>query len=1009
MIIERYFEDLSTLHVGTCDNRSFYVPSSIDDNATSVENSDRVTFLSSDDWLFKYYNNPYEVQPFFEKNFDTNLFTSIEVPSCWQMLGFDAHQYTNVKYPFPFDPPYVPTENPCGAYVKTFSLQKKQLSYKNYLNFEGVDSCFYVWVNGNFVGYSQVSHSTSEFDISSFLQEGENTLCVLVLKWCDGSYLEDQDKLRMSGIFRDVYIISRPQNHIRDFYVKTAVDEAYKNATISIDFEWIGMQSDISVMLINPDGDVIETQKVENNTVVFTVNNALLWNAETPYLYEAIISTPDEKIIQDIGIRSFEVKGKILYVNGVAIKFKGVNRHDSDPFTGYTISKEQLLTDLILMKRHNFNAIRTSHYPNAPWATQMYARFGFYVINESDIEMHGTTTIFNGGADDWIYDKPFRSDITYGILCHDKRFELPVLDRVQRNVLRDKNNACVVLWSLGNEAGYGPNMEKAAAWIKSFDKKMLVHYEGSIHQMKGHENDVSNLDVFSHMYAPTEDIETIIKTFLDKPFIQCEYVHAMGNGPGDIEDYFKQIYSYDEFAGGFVWEWCDHAVWMGTTIDGKDKFYYGGDFGEFPHDGNFCMDGLVYPDRKPHTGLLEWKNCARPMRVVDVDIKNGIVIIQNKLDFLNLKDVLSLTFEISQNGKIIETGSIGSLDIPAKSEKEITLPCKIPSSGNAYIRIIASQKTETDFIEEGYELGFDQLCICTEEPIHITCTDKTTIDISESDTEYVLHGKNFLYSYNRLSGMFKSMVKDNVSLLSKEMELNIWRAPTDNDRVIREKWQEAGYDRKMVKVYKTTIEKEDSFVRITTDFSVAAIYIQNFLTIKSVWTIYNDGNVSVHMEVEKEKGFPYLPRFGLRFFMPNDFQNLCYTGYGPNESYIDKRQSSYYGTFFEKISDMHEDYIKPQENSSHWGCTEVNICNSQNFGLKVQSASQSFNASEYTQEELATKAHNFELEKSGYSILCLDSHMSGIGSGSCGPQLKEIYQVHEEKFELDFNFIIGKM
>ncbi len=1002
MIIERYFEDPSILHVGTCENRSYYVPASVGSSEYYMENSDRVTMLSGNDWLFKLYDNPYKVEDFLSPNFRPTSYTVHTVPSCWQTQGYDTHQYTNVAYPFPFDPPYVPAENPTGVYIKPFILSDEQASMKNYLNFEGVDSCFYVWVNGLFVGYSQVSHSTSEFDISKYVSEGANLLYVAVLKWSDGSYLEDQDKFRMSGIFRDVYIMHRPHNHIRDYYVTTDLDKTYKNATISIDFDWIGKEKEFTVTLLNPVGAEVEKKVSKGTNVEFSVKDALLWNAEFPFQYRVIIQADDEEIIQDIGIRKFEIKGKVFYVNGESVKFKGVNRHDSDPVTGYTITRSQLITDLALMKQHNFNAIRTSHYPNAPWATQAFASWGFYVIAESDIEIHGTTTIYNGGGDGWIYDKPFRNDRTYGMLCHDKRFENAILDRVQRNVIRDKNNTCVVLWSLGNESGYGPNMEKAAAWIKSFDSCMLVHYEGSIHQMEGYTNDVSNIDVFSHMYAPTEDIDIIMNTFLDKPFIQCEFVHAMGNGPGDIEDYFEQIYKYDAFIGGFVWEWCDHAIYMGKTVTGKEKYFYGGDFGEFPHDGNFCMDGLVYPDRTPHTGLLEWKNCARPMRVKEVDLKKGKVKLINTLDFQNLQDAVTVMYVISSDGEIIESGEIEDLNIVPHGEKEITIPYTISKTGTCYLRIVSFQKYETVFVSEDTELGFDEFLLRKEKFQKYISNAKTKVKVYENETEYCIQTAKFKYTFNRLTGMFDSLVKDNVSVLEKPMEVNIWRAPTDNDRVVRLDWEKAGYDRKTVKVYKTSLQNEETCVKIFTEFSVSAIFIQRILEIKACFTIHNDGTINIHMDVNRNTDLPFLPRFGLRFFLPKDFDTCIYFGYGPNESYIDKRRSSYYGSFESKVKDLHEDYIKPQENGSHWGCEEVSLRNSNDFVLTAQGDDFSFNASHFTQEELGLKKHNFELVESDYTVLCLDAKMSGIGSGSCGPQLKEKYQVCDKQFTLDF-------
>ncbi len=1000
---EHKFEDPTILHEGTCQNRSYYVPFSDDEIPQTMADSNSVTMLSDDDWNFRYYQNPDEVEKFYKNDFDFSNFDTIPVPSCWQTLGYDNHQYTNVPYPFPYDPPFVPAENPCGAYVKIFEIDEDQLNMKHYLNFEGVDSCFYVWLNENYIGYSQVSHSTSEFDVSEYIQEGFNKLSVLVLKWCDGSYLENQDKFRMSGIFRDVYIMHRPQNHIRDFYIKTKLDSLYKNATISINFDWNGTQEPLSVTLVNPKGDSIGTKTVIKNSVQFEVKNAILWNAENPQLYKIIIKSKNEFIIEETGIRSFEIKGKIFYLNGKKIKFKGVNRHDSNPITGYTVSREDYIKDLLLMKHHNINAVRTSHYPNAPWAMQYFTQLGFYVIAESDIETHGTTAIYKGEGNDWTYDEPFRADNNMGILCHNNEYEASFLDRVQRNVIRDKNCTCVCMWSLGNESGYGPNMEKCASWIKSFDKDFLVHYESSIYQMEGYENDVSNIDVLSHMYASPEDVDTIVHTYLDKPLVLCECSHAMGNGPGDLKDYFERLYKYDEFAGFFVWEWCDHAIFMGKTIKGKDKYFYGGDFGDSPNDGNFCMDGLVFPDRTPHSGLLEFKNCACPVQISAVNAKKGTFKIENKYDFLNLKDAVTIEYEIESHGMSEETGIISELTIEPGCSKEIELDCSIPTEPNTYINFTIHQAKATITTPEEHLLGFCQMQINPWKKEKIELEEASQIEIEDFLTEYILYGDEFTYCFDKRKGTFTSIVNFNKVITEQPIELNIWRSPTDNDRIIRHEWEKAGYNRTCVKVYNVCLKKTKNAVKITTESSLSAISIQRILTLKTTWTIFNDGTINIHIDAEKDPIFPFLPRFGLRMLLPKTYSHVSYLGYGPNSSYSDKHHASLYGDFSLSVKDMHENYIKPQENASHWNCTYVELTNKKDMAVLVTPEKPfSFSTSEYTQEELTNKKHNFELEKSDYTELCLDAYMSGVGSGSCGPQLHEKYQVSDEKLSLDF-------
>ncbi len=1008
MRLPNYYEDPSVVHVGTMENRAYYIPFAAEETALRGDRtqSERVLLLSGE-WKFRYYAGIYDVEEdFFAPEFSADSFDTISVPSCWQMLGYDHHQYTNVRYPFPYDPPYVPTENPCGAYVRTFVVTPEQCAGKSFLNFEGVDSCYYVWLNGKRVGYSQVSHSTSEFDISDFVKPGENTIAVLVLKWCDGSYLEDQDKLRMSGIFRDVYILFRPNSHIRDYFVRTTPDASYQNAEITVNLEWYGTPTEGTCTLLSPSGEVLGVQDNLDGKVSFSVKDALLWNAETPNLYRLAMKTSDEVIVQNVGIKQIQVRNRILYLNGEKIKLKGVNRHDSDPFTGYTISKEQLCADLALMKQHNINAIRTSHYPNSPWATQLYDRYGFYVISESDIETHGTITVYGGGHEN-DYEKMTCKDRTFGTLCHDPRFETAFLDRVQKNVTRDKNCASVFMWSLGNESGYGPNMEKAAAWIKSYDPERLVHYESSVYEMEGYHNDLSNIDVYSRMYAPVEAIEKYFAEGLNKPFLQCEFSHAMGNGPGDLENYYQKIYQYDQFAGGFVWEWCDHAVWAGTTKEGKNKFYYGGDFGEFPHDGNFCVDGLVYPDRRAHSGLKELKNVARPARASAVNLEKGLVSIVNTLDFTNLSDCLYAEYQITCNGEVIAQGTVPDLDIPPKTEKTVCLRYEMPQAGNCYLTIFYKQKQDSDFVKAGYELGFDQLTLC-ESPLLPCAGEKQKLTVTDSEREIIVAGETFHYVFNKLTGTFDSLVKDNKNILNQPMEYNLWRAPTDNDMYIRKEWEEAGYNRTVIRVYDVTAVQNEKAAVILADLAVSAISVQRILTVKSEWTVHSDGRISVHLIADKTPNLPFLPRFGLRLFLPKSFGKVEYFGYGPNESYIDKHRSSYIGKFTCDIADMYEDYIKPQENFSHYGCSYAEIYDTQGHSLKAFGNGFSFHASEYTQEELTSKAHNFELEKCGSAVLCLDYKMSGVGSNSCGPALGQAYRFDEEHFEYTMDLVIGK-
>lgn len=993
--LPKYYEDPATLHVGCEENRSYYIPFA----PTDQQESSRLMMLNGN-WDFRFYETPLEIEDFTKNDYSFESFHSIPVPSCIQMYGYDHHQYTNVNFPFAYDPPYVPQENPTCVYHRTFELERRDLSYHQYLNFEGVDSCFYVYINQKFVGYSQVSHSTSEFDITSFVTEGKNDLTIVVLKWCDGSYLEDQDKFRMTGIFRDVYLIHRPANHIRDFFVKTILSKDYTKADLTIDFHYTGNQIPTTCILSDANGVLVAKGMVENDFLSIPVENPILWDAETPYLYNLTIETPEEKIQQQVGFRCIEIKDDIIYINGVKVKFKGVNRHDSDPVTGYTISKEQALKDLTLMKEANINAIRTSHYPNAPWFVQLCNEYGFYVVSESDLEAHGATKFYGGSSFD-----------TYGDLVQKEMFANAILDRNERNVIRDKNNPCIIMWSMGNEAGYSKAFEDTGRFIKQYDPTRLLHYEGSIHETGGHKNDTSMLDVYSTMYESPASIENYLANH-KKPYMLCEFIHSMGNGPGDIEDYFECIYRHDRFVGGFVWEWCDHAIYRGITTDGKKIFHYGGDSGEFPHDGNFCVDGMVAPDRVPHPALAEYKNVIRPVRASLIDVKTGIIELENKLDFTNLKDYILITAELLLDGIVVESFDFGSIDLAPHKKTTVKLPIKdeyLASNKSLSVKLLYTQSVEKALTKVGHCVGFDQLILKKSEPnfIHAKQENASPIEFLENATKIVIKGSNFTYVYNKLSANFDSIVIDHCNMIQKPLTYNIWRAPIDNDRNIRKEWKKAGYDRALTRVYETSVSKLENVVIIQSRLAINAIQIQHILDLNVRWYIGSNGTITLEMDGKRNTELPFLPRLGIRLFLPKDYKNVEYLGYGPNESYMDKHRSSWFGRFQSKVEDMYVDYIKPQEHASHFNCEEVVLTSA--IGKSIHASASvpfSFNASRYTQEELENKAHNYELEQSDSTVLCLDYKMSGVGSNSCGPVLLEKYQLKEEEisFQLTLQF-----
>jgi len=978
-----YHEKPEALHIGTLPPHRYFIPFGKSQNPFASRYDSEFMELLNGDWNFTYYDSIIDMPDDFISVKSGN---TIPVPANWQLHGYDKPQYTNVCYPITYDPPFVPDDIPVGVYSRSYTYTPDRL--RKILTFEGVDSCLYLYINGSFAGYSQVSHMTSEFDITAMLHEGGNEITVAVLKWCDGTYLEDQDKFRLSGIFRDVYVMSRPEKRLEDYFIK-AEPSADGKGILTITTEG----SSAHIKLFDGEKLLCESDTQSGEELVITVDNVNLWSAEAPYLYNLVIETDTEIIGEKAGFRSIYIENGVVKINGKAVKFRGVNRHDSYPDTGYYASVEQMKKDLVLMKKHNINGIRTSHYPNSPVFYQLCDEYGFYVIDEADLEMHGCVEVYN----DFKWSKGYDG---IALLASDERFREAIIDRAKLMVARDGNRPCVVFWSLGNESGYGTNLRAAAEYIKSVDDTRLVHYE-STHKLDDTSDDV--LDVVSKMYASVEEMQKFLENENEaRPFIQCEYCHAMGNGPGDLEDYHNAFHSHERFCGGFVWEWCDHGFSLGKTEDGKEKYGYGGDFGERHNDGNFCMDGLVYPDRRPHTGLLELKQVYRPVRVEKGD-SEGKFVIRNLLNFVNAGDILDGRFEITDEDGIYADGNFDFSVMPMKTA-EITIPeVKAAYPKTTYIRFIFTAKNDTLWCEKGYEICFDQLLVfkaekpyMSKEMCNISCCDEPlSIRINAGRSEYI---------FNKRTASFVSIRNNGTELLSRPVEFNFFRAPTDND-VMKGDWYRAHLNDYVVKVYGTEIKQGEKSVEIKVKQSFGWSIHQPFAAADVVYTVDENG-INVKCSLETSEKITFLPRFGLRLFVPKAFDKVNYFGYGPYESYIDKHRASYMGNFSSLISDMHEDYTRPQENSSHYGCEYMTLSDGQTSFRFEAGEHFSFNASEYTEEELAGKRHNFELEKCGDNVICIDYRMAGVGSNSCGPELSERYRVPVPKLEAEFKIIL---
>ena len=1007
MIIPRYYEDLDFLHEHTMPPRAYYIPAShrMEDLVEHREASDRVQMLNGM-WKFRYFESIYDVRDaFYESGYDTSDFDEIPVPGVWQVAGYDTHQYTNIRYPFPFDPPYVPQDIPCGAYVHTFSYAKDKKAPKVYLNFEGVDSCFYVWVNGVYTGYSQVSHATSEFDVTDVIEEGENTIAVLVLKWCDGSYLEDQDKFRMSGIFRDVYLLKRPEKAVQDYRITTEIAETCAKITLDISYY---QETPVTVSVEDAAGNVVaQTEISKAGTVTLEIANPELWNTEHPYLYTLILQNADETIEDAIALRTVAIQERVLYFNGQAIKLRGVNRHDSDPVTGFTVDVAKIKKDLTLMKEHNFNAIRSSHYPNAPYFYQMCDRYGFLVCDEADIEAHGPFMLYRKEDTDYNRFKKWNEKI-----ADDPAWEQAILDRVKRMVARDKNRFCIIFWSMGNESAYGCNFEKALAWTKKYDPSRITQYESARYRNYDVTYDYSNLDLYSRMYPALSEIEEYLEKDGSKPFLLVEYCHSMGNGPGDLEDYFQIIQKDARMCGGFVWEWCDHAIAHGQAENGKTKYYYGGDHGETIHDGNFCMDGLVYPDRTPHTGLLEYKNVYRPVRVVSYDEKTGRLVLHNYMDFDDISDYADILYEITVDGLCVQKGVLDEVSIAPHSDGVMTLKLDIPQSGKVYLKLRYQLKKELPLLPAKHELGFDEVLLANVDGRNQTAVkwlteaeENNEISVSETDTEITLKASDFTYAISKRTGLFTKLQYAGRDYLNHPMELNIWRAPTDNDMYIRAKWENAHFHEAYTRAYKVETIQNQYGVIVMSHVGVVAPTVQKILDVELVWKVESSGRITASMEVSKDAEFPELPRFGVRVFFNKNLSEASYYGMGPQESYRDKHRAASHGLYRSAVKDLHEDYIMPQENGSHFDCDYVELYNGRYGIAAVSETPFSFQASNYTQEMLAQAKHNYELEESDSTVLCIDYALNGIGSNSCGPEVLAAYRFDEKEFQFGFTLV----
>ncbi|MEK8131222.1 glycoside hydrolase family 2 TIM barrel-domain containing protein [Paenibacillus filicis] len=993
-----YWENLKVLQENREAPRASFIP--YQDQATAATGKrGRSPYFQTlnGSWKFQYNASVKDTADgFYAVDTDVSGWDDLIVPSCWQTNGYDQLQYTNINYPVPCDPPFVPGENPAGLYVRDFQLRADWDGKEQYLVFEGVNACFYLWVNGAYVGYSQGSRIPAEFLVTSQLRPGRNRIAVMVLKWCDGTYLEDQDLWRYSGIYRDVYLLAREKAHIRDIFNRQELASDYSRAVLRSEVQTTG-KLEVKAELRDKSGRSVASGSavIDGQGVIeLAVDAPELWNAENPYLYQLELQAGDEALRFRTGFREIRIQDGVFQVNGQPVKLKGVNRHDSHPTLGQTIPLNHMIKDLNLMKLHNVNTVRTSHYPNDPRFLELCDQYGFYVVDEADLECHGMS----------------QAEVAEGTihrLTDNAEWQPSFLDRMERMVERDKNHTCIVMWSLGNEAGYGENHKAMARWTRERDASRPVHYEGAAPINKG-DTDTDCLDVESRMYATYGYMEEYGKdNTKTKPLFQCEYSHAMGNGPGDLMDYWNVIYKYPNLMGGCVWEWCDHGV-KTETPDGRSYFAYGGDFGDQPNDGNFCIDGLVSPDRKPHTGLLELKKAIAPVLIEADDVAVGKLAVTNRYDFIDLS-ALAFSWRLEQEGQTVAQGALEGLDALGPQQTQAVAipldPSLFSPGGRRYLTVTVRTRQDTPWAEAGHEVTFEQFELpvgqaeATPAPA-VLASAGFQLQAAENGHLLELTGFDFKYVFDLYDGTFVQLSKHGVNLLHGPVGFNIWRAPTDNDRNIRHAWQEDGFHRAGMKVYQAKWTTLDSgAVEIAVSYSLGGYSRSPILHGEAQWRVEGNGAIVLNTQVKVRENVPFLPRFGLQLIMPPGNEEVEYFGYGPHESYIDKRHSAKRGKYLFTVDEMFEDYIMPQENGSRYATEWAIVSSELGMGLRFDAPQAfSFNASHFTPQDLTEAAHSYELVRRKETIVQLDYKLSGIGSNSCGPELLESYRLSEKEF-----------
>lgn len=953
-------------------------------------------------WKFMFLDAPeYSPEGFFNSDFDVTKMDDITVPGNWQLQGYGKMHYSDLWYNFPINPPYVPTENPTGIYKRTFFVEESYRDKKIIIRFCGVDSAYHLWINGKEVGYSKVARNESEFDITDLIRVGEeNDVTVRVYQWSDGTYLEDQDMWWESGIFRDVELIGVPKDGINDYKVIADLDDEYKNGIFKVEaFLRTTKEVNVTFELVDAGENTVFTKTVVAkegkaciDEVIADVNH---WTAETPYLYKLFMTVEDEGQIievipQNVGFRNIRLNGETFLVNGVAIKFKGVNRHDYSPQNGRVVSREEIEKDIILMKQFNINAIRTSHYPNSYYLYDLCDEYGMYLIAETDLECHGFELT---GDYKWITDDP--------------SWELAYVSRMTRMIERDKNHPAIIFWSLGNESAFGCNFRKMTDVAHEMDPTRLVHYEGDF--------DVESADVYSTMYTWIENPKKpyLMKDIIEKskkPHVHCEYCHAMGNGPGNLKDYQDLVYAHDKLQGGFVWEWFDHGI-ESFTESGEKYYRYGGDFGDDPSNKDFCIDGLIMPDRTPSPGLYEYKKVIEPITTTAVDIQKGIINLLSRYDFANL-DRFNLVYKVMEDDVILQTGFMAVPSIEARANKDITLPydlsaIKVKPGAHYYVNISYQLREDTSYASSGHELATAQF----ELPLYkegIVVRPEGILNVEKEHTTLHVKGANFSLDFNLVNGNLMNIVRDGMQVLSKGPRLTLWRAPISNDMEIIDKLKKVYFlHLEHEVVMNIDYHMEGNILKVEVDTINSTTNSAWHFKTKYVYTVCPSGDILIDVE-----GTPsgrvdlapdMLPRIGVSMHLDKSMEHVRYFGMGPGENYADSKEAAQMGLYANTVDGLFTNYVIPQENGNHMGCKWVSMTNDRGMGLLASTEGDfNFSASWYEDKDLDDAKHTCDLVKRDYIVFNVDYKQNALGTNSCGQWQLDKYRAKFEDFKLSF-------